>query len=179
MFNRNTRKAIGYAGIAVLSVAAFLLVSGMLVYVSYALVNDPSESEVVRIPDSDIHATLERSAARTFVASYRVKVLYWFTFEGVQYSGTRIFPYEWSDESWNKPEAETIASRLTASRTVIVPHSNPARAFLEYRSGRNWTTWFLSFAFWVPVCLMIMFRSIAKARVVWAGRNEIPFGRGA
>lgn len=118
--------------------------------------SEPKAQDVVLINAQSLVVTPE--IRHKFVRSF-VTASYSFMIGGVQHTGSRIFPNREDRVSMTDSGANELAAAILSDGKVRVPHGDPARAFLAYRSAASWA---YEFFLYLAAVLFTLILAIAQ-----------------
>ena len=168
MFRRGNHGPVTHFLAAIAGVATLVWVGHLWVSLAREALSEPKSQDVQVVNASSLVVTPDISVSWR---NSSVKAEYTFTIDGVQHSGTRLFPNKDGRVKMTAASANGLAAAILRDGTVRVPHNDPAQAFLAYRTAASWIAYFLTYSAAAVIVFIATISNFIIARSKWAKKN--------
>jgi len=147
------------------SVAMLVWIASLWVSLAREALSEPKSQDVQVVNASSLVVTPD---IRLSWGKSSVTASYTFMIDGVQHSGTRVFPNRTDRLYMTAGSANELAAEILRDGKVRVPHGDAAQAFLAYRSAASWLFYMLGYPFAAIVVLVVAVLQVKIAHSKWA-----------
>lgn len=169
MFRRGDHGPLTHFLAAVAGVATLVWIGHLWVSLAREALSEPKAQDVQIVNASSLVVTPDISVSWR---NSSVKAEYTFIIDGVQHSGTRLFPNKDGRVKMTAASANELAAAILRDGTVRVPHNDPAQAFLAYRTAASWVIYFLTYSAAAIFIFIATLSNFIIARSKWTKKKS-------
>lgn len=169
MFRRGNYGPLAHFLASIAGVAMLLWIGHLWVSLAREALSEPKSQDVQVVNASSLVVTPDISVSWR---NSSVKADYTFTIDGVQHSGTRLFPNNDGRVKMTAASANELAAAVLRDGTVRVPHNDPAQAFLAYRTAASWIAYFLTYSAAAVFIFIATISNFVIARNKWSKKKS-------